>query len=287
MIIRKRKLFKSLGDFPYDNKTIARSSTKRTGRHLRSKASLENIGELPSMGGSHPALPAEPGTLKATLPDTPGIEKMTQKELAHPSVHQRYKLTVAETMNGLNSNDSQLLQQSSVPPLDSQQTLTNSSRKSSVRQGDGEELPRSKSLRQSNRLMEANSLAQGSGTGSPVGVMGARGKWIPTSEWISSWKTELPLQTIMSLLIVLVPQVEKMCIDKGLTEETEILKFLRRGTLAGLLPLPHPIVIRKYQANSGMTTWFRPYMWGVIYLRNVDPPIWHGTDIKLFEIQRV
>lgn len=25
------------------------------------------------MEGSHPALPAEPGTLKATLPDTPGI----------------------------------------------------------------------------------------------------------------------------------------------------------------------------------------------------------------------
>lgn len=28
--------------------------------------------ETPSMEGSTPALPAEPGTLNATLPDTPG-----------------------------------------------------------------------------------------------------------------------------------------------------------------------------------------------------------------------
>ena len=126
---------------------------------------------------------------------------------------------------------------------------------------------------------------------------------------VHSWKSKLPLQTIMRLLQVLVPQVEKICIDKcvcryndlehrrltllsvslcrGLTDESEILKFLQHGTLVGLLPVPHPILIRKYQANSGTTMWFRTYMWGVIYLRNIDPPVWYDTDIKLFEIQRV
>ena len=39
----------------------------------------------PTMEGSRPALPAEPGTLKATLMDLPGIDKMTEKETAHPS----------------------------------------------------------------------------------------------------------------------------------------------------------------------------------------------------------
>ncbi|XP_037093597.1 protein HID1-like [Pollicipes pollicipes] len=87
------------------------------------------------------------------------------------------------------------------------------------------------------------------------------------AEWVNSWKNKLPLQTIMRLLQVLVPQVEKICIDKGLTDESEILKFLQHGTLVGLLPVPHPILIRKYQANSGTTLWFRTYMWGVIYLR--------------------
>ncbi|XP_023720338.1 protein HID1 isoform X1 [Cryptotermes secundus] len=329
MILHQRQVFHSLANLPCDYGTIARSLTKRTRRHLPSTTSSENVGELPSMEGSHPALAAEPGTLKATLPDTPGIEKMTEKESAHPSVHQLCELTAAATVNGVNSNDPPPLQQSSIPPLASQQTLTNSSSESSVRLGDGEELPRSKSMpitspdsptpsihsanssratnasrrktsessvaslqrsvaqRQSIRLTEAHSLAQGSGIGSPVGMMGAGGQWIPTSEWVSSWKTKLPLQTIMRLLQVLVPQVEKICIDQCVSKESEVLKFLQHGTLVGLLPVPHPILIRKYQANSGTTTWFRTYMWGVIYLRNVDPPIWYDTDVKLFEIQRV
>uniref|UniRef100_A0A6Q2YE73 HID1 domain containing b n=1 Tax=Esox lucius TaxID=8010 RepID=A0A6Q2YE73_ESOLU len=108
-----------------------------------------------------------------------------------------------------------------------------------------------------------------------------------TSAIVVSWKSKLPLQTIMRLLQVLVPQVEKICIDKGLTDESEILRFLHHGTLVGLLPVPHPILIRKYQANAGTAMWFRTYMWGVIYLRNVDPPIWYDTDVRLFEIQRV
>jgi hypothetical protein len=72
-IIRKRQVFHSLANLPCDYGTIAKSLTKRTRRHLPSATSSENIGELPSMEGSRPALPAEPGTLKATLPDTPGI----------------------------------------------------------------------------------------------------------------------------------------------------------------------------------------------------------------------
>jgi hypothetical protein len=70
----------------------------------------------------------------------PGIEKMTEKESAHPSVHQLCELTAAATVNGVNSNNSLLLQQSSG------QTLTHNSSESHVRKGDGEELPRSKSV---------------------------------------------------------------------------------------------------------------------------------------------
>jgi hypothetical protein len=93
------------------------------------------------------------------------------------------------------------------------------------------------------------------------------GLWSPTSDWVQSWKGKLPLQTIMRLLQVLVPQVEKICMDRGLTDESEIIKFLQHGTLVGLLPVPHPILIRKYQPNSGTVMWFRTYTWGVIYLR--------------------
>lgn len=36
----------------------------------------------------------------------------------------------------------------------------------------------------------------------------------PIPPQVLSWKSKLPLQTIMRLLQVLVPQVEKICIDK-------------------------------------------------------------------------
>jgi len=81
--------------------------------------------------------------------------------------------------------------------------------------------------------------------------------WRPTPEWVNSWKQNLPLQTVMRLLQVLVPQVEKMCMEKGLTDESEILRFLQHGTLVGLLPVPHPILIRRYQANPGTDMWLR------------------------------
>ena len=120
------------------------------------------------------------------------------------------------------------------------------------------------------------------------------------------------------------PQVEKMCIDKGLTDETEILRFLQNGTLVGLLPVPHPILIRRYQviifdgtiivmvkviivkttiikkiflhtisfyflmqANRATELWFQTYMWGVVYLRSASPPLWAETSVKMFTVQRV
>ncbi|TDG50965.1 hypothetical protein AWZ03_002620 [Drosophila navojoa] len=179
------------------------------------------------------AQPAEPGTLKTSLLDTPNIGQMTEREHPHP-----------------NDKANDLSPAKSTPTLD--QTRLSVAHRASIRM-----------------------------------VPGDNDRWTPTPEWIVSWRSKLPLQTIMRLLQVLVPQVEKICIDKGLTDESEILKFLQHGTLVGLLPVPHPILIRKYQANSGTTAWFRTYIWGVIYLRNVEPAIWYDTEVKLFEIQRV
>lgn len=48
-------------------------------------SSLENKSDVEeSMEGSRPAQPAEPGTLKVSLLDTPAIATMTERESAHP-----------------------------------------------------------------------------------------------------------------------------------------------------------------------------------------------------------
>ncbi|KAK9503756.1 hypothetical protein O3M35_010247 [Rhynocoris fuscipes] len=270
-IIRKRQVFHSLANLPSDYGTIAKSLSKRgsSRRHIPSQSGPES----PSMEGSKPALPAEPGTLKATLPATPGIEKMTGRESAHMArspIEEEESSTIGDNL--------------SAELTTTGATLNNKEIEESPVKENSNQVSRSSTPPASNTIQQSPKREMGDSGG--INKVNS-GQWVPTSEWVNSWKSKLPLQTIMRLLQVLVPQVEKICIDKGLTDESEILKFLQHGTLVGLLPVPHPILIRKYQANSGTTTWFRTYMWGVIYLRNVDPPIWYDTDVKLFEIQRV
>nr|XP_028572662.1 protein HID1 isoform X2 [Podarcis muralis] len=244
-IIRKRNVFHQLANLPTDLQSIQRALQRK--KKAPEPISRTNSQDGVSMEGSRPAAPAEPGTLKASLVATPGIDKLTEKA----------QVSEDGTMRSLEPESAQSAAQGSPPGVISD-----------TESWSGESLqPRRDRRRQSS----ASSV----------------GQWNPTPEWVVSWKSKLPLQTIMRLLQVLVPQVEKICIDKGLTDESEILKFLQHGTLVGLLPVPHPILIRKYQANCGTAMWFRTYMWGVIYLRNVDPPIWYDTDVKLFEIQRV
>ncbi|CAG4982702.1 unnamed protein product [Colias eurytheme] len=246
-IIRKRGVFHNLANLPHEHASIARSlaaaSRVRDNTALPRSRSAESVVEA-AMEGSRPAQPAEPGTLNPTLPDTPAIATMTERESAHPPA--REQLLPRRAGDGEEGGDGE---------------------------GEGVREERSVAHRDSLRVSEKDEEK-------PEG-------WKASSEWVASWRGRLPLQTIMRLLQVLVPQVEKICIDKGLTDESEILRFLQHGTLVGLLPVPHPILIRKYQPNAGTAAWFRTYMWGVIYIRNVDPPIWYDTDVKLFEIQRV
>ncbi|XP_058025506.1 protein HID1 isoform X2 [Ahaetulla prasina] len=244
-IIRKRNVFHQLANLPTDLQSIQKALQRK--KKAPEPISRTNSQEGMSMEGSRPAAPAEPGTLKASLVATPGIDKLTEKS----------QVSEDGTMRSLEPESSQSPAEESPPGMASDTETWN--------------MESSQSRRDRRRLSSTSSV----------------GQWNPTPEWVVSWKSKLPLQTIMRLLQVLVPQVEKICIDKGLTDESEILKFLQHGTLVGLLPVPHPILIRKYQANSGTAMWFRTYMWGVIYLRNVDPPIWYDTDVKLFEIQRV
>ncbi|KAF1379558.1 hypothetical protein PFLUV_G00177300 [Perca fluviatilis] len=252
-IIRKRNVFHQLANLPSDPASIQKAlQRKRKSPDVISRTSSQ---ETVSMEGSHPAVPAEPGTLKTSLVAIPGIDKLTEKS----------QVSEDGTMVSVSKGDpTHTAHSDQTAVAGTSDTESNSGR-------ENEDVFYTESEMERRRLSSASSTSF----------------WAPTQEWVHSWKCKLPLQTIMRLLQVLVPQVEKICIDKGLTDESEILKFLQHGTLVGLLPVPHPILIRKYQANAGTAMWFRTYMWGVVYLRNVDPPIWYDTDVRLFEIQRM
>jgi len=110
-------------------------------------------------------------------------------------------------------------------------------------------------------------------------------RFVPTEEWIAELKASLPLETVTRLLEHIVPVVDELCLRKnGIVDEVEILDVLKDVTMVGLLPVPHAIVIRKYQPNQYTALWFTAFMWGVIFLRNQSLPIFDGQAIELFQV---
>lgn len=140
-----------------------------------------------SMEGSRPALPAEPGTLKATLLETPCIGQMTEKESAHPTPQLLDKIAAAEPSTAIiditNGETDIIIENEATSPAKSPSPFK-----------------RAINTRGSIRVSQAPTS---------TGAV-----WRPTPDWVQAWRAKLPLQTIMRLLQVLVPQVEKICIDK-------------------------------------------------------------------------
>eukprot|EP00741_Cyanophora_paradoxa_P025257 tig00000361_g24376.t1 len=115
--------------------------------------------------------------------------------------------------------------------------------------------------------------------------------FVPTEEWLNEWKQRMPLGTILRLVAGLLPQVESFTAAKekeGVTvDEAMIIDFVKNTTMVGLLPVPHPILMRKYQGNHYTAVWFTTFIWGIVYIRNQFPPLFDGSHIKLFSITYV
>ncbi|CDI96759.1 High temperature induced dauer formation protein [Echinococcus multilocularis] len=220
--------------------------------------------------------------LQTSLTDTPSLTSMTDSQPVNAAHSSDYHL---------HSYEGEAPSTSSHIPAAASDSTTGSSTGEAVESRHLEwksqdEASKGKVAKGTTKTMLERERAGGSDGNSRRRLTPLTVPWRPTARWVGSWHEKLPLQTIMRLLQVLVPQVEKICIEKSLKDEPEILKFLQNGTLVGLLPVPHPILIRKYQSNMGTTVWFRTYLWGVVYLRNSDPPIWFDTNVRLFEVQR-
>lgn len=71
-IIRKRHVFHALASLPTDCGTINRSLSRRGRKQLGRQPSTDLAKDAPSMEGSHPALPAQPGTHTCSLAVMPG-----------------------------------------------------------------------------------------------------------------------------------------------------------------------------------------------------------------------
>jgi len=110
--------------------------------------------------------------------------------------------------------------------------------------------------------------------------------WVPTEGWLAGIKKKMPLQTILCLVEYLAPRVEEVCKANDVIDQEEVLKYLKQSTMVGILPVPHPIVIRTYQASSYTSMWFTSYMWGVIFTRSQRMPLYDWKKIRLVVINQ-
>ena len=109
----------------------------------------------------------------------------------------------------------------------------------------------------------------------------------PTEEYLASWlpETHAHLHAIQSLLGHLVPKVAALLeASDGTADEQMVLEFLQQSTMVGLLPVPHALVMHKYTANEFTQLWFTTFLWGVVFLRNQEFPIYDTRKIRLFAI---
>merc|ERR1719215_842617 len=112
------------------------------------------------------------------------------------------------------------------------------------------------------------------------------GTWAPTEAWLAGIKKKMPLQAILCLIDHLGPKIEILCKKNDVTDQDEVLKYLKQTTMVGILPVPHPIVIRTYQASSYTAMWFTSYMWGVIFTRSQRMPLYDWKKVKLVVINQ-
>lgn len=185
-IIRKRQIFHQLANLPTDHHSIAKSLANRKTKF-----------GAPTKPGAAPMSPIVSGN--SEIP-----------EIKSPSAEQKEPPTMEGAKTPEDAKPGTL--KASLPATPAVRQMTEQSHAHSVSAGGAENLSPTAAADEGGGISASN--GGGAGGGSPAKEIGDHGGWMPTSDWVQSWKQKLPLQTIMRLLQVLVPQVEKICIDK-------------------------------------------------------------------------
>lgn len=108
--------------------------------------------------------------------------------------------------------------------------------------------------------------------------------WQPTEKWFTDWKSRIPLHTLLRLISCLLPMVETECQEQGLINQNEVLEYLKRTTMVGLLPVPHAIIIRNYHPNAYTGLWFTTYTWSVIVSRTHKLRLFDSKSILFLSV---
>ena len=113
----------------------------------------------------------------------------------------------------------------------------------------------------------------------------------PAAPLVVLVRVRVPVRVLVAVRLVRSTPVLEVTFEDiaGLTFAKEaIVAFLRETTMVGLLPVPHPIVVRKYQPNEHTDLWFTTFIWGTVFLRSQlsddEVPLFDSGKIRLFGV---
>ena len=117
-----------------------------------------------------------------------------------------------------------------------------------------------------------------------------KGKSLPawcSSDYVLTWKQQLPMEPILRLLDGLLDVVERDCLEKEVTETEGVIELLKKHTLVGILPAPHPISVRKFQqGNQSTLSWFTSFLWGVVFVASQPLPLYDWKKVKMIIVSQ-
>lgn len=67
-------------------------------------------------------------------------------------------------------------------------------------------------------------------------------------------------------------------------EEDDLIRFLKKYSLKGLLPTMPKILVTTYKGNDSIDTWLIAYLWGQVFVNTQDYQMFDHRKFKLFSI---
>ncbi|CAD6500262.1 BgTH12-07442 [Blumeria graminis f. sp. triticale] len=110
----------------------------------------------------------------------------------------------------------------------------------------------------------------------------------PTSDWVASWVSELPLHTILHIinhLSPLFPPTTRYASD--FVPISDIAK-IQAAVIAGIEP--SPIRMQYFEWSALSLGWYESLLWGFVYVSELQISkgtvgVWSGTVVKLFRVE--
>eukprot|EP00474_Spongospora_subterranea_P001333 CRZ01791.1 hypothetical protein [Spongospora subterranea] len=103
--------------------------------------------------------------------------------------------------------------------------------------------------------------------------------------WVNDWRRKFPLSTVNKMLEFILPRMNVLYESSVPShEDSHIIAFFQSQTLVGIIPLPHPIIVRRYRPSKSTSVWFSSVIWGQIFLRNQKHVVFDPRSIRLFAV---